>query len=231
MTQRDWAKEAPDRVLNFWFSDTGHGDAPETHREFWQWRMTGQADEIICRDFADLTHAAVRGGLDHWAETPYGRLALIIARDQFPRSVWRDTPQAFAQDPGTNRLIREALANGHYDALKQAWEKQFCIIAITHCEGPDHLERMNLAVDLGFRLADEVPENMRVFYQLAIDQAMLVRDVIARFGRHPHRNAVLGRMDTTNEVEYLAAGQFPHQRDFPQTQEEIEALLRKRGII
>ncbi|MCP5074112.1 MAG: DUF924 domain-containing protein [Rhodobacteraceae bacterium] len=231
MTQRDWGAETPDKVLNFWFPDNGHGDTPETHPEFWQWRMTGQADEIICRDFADITKAAARGELDHWAETAYGRLALIIARDQFPRSLWRDTPQAFAQDPGTNRLIKLALDNGHYDALKYPWEKQFCIIAITHCEGPDHLERMDLAVDLGFKLANEAPENLRIFYQMAIDQAMLVRDVIKRFGRHPHRNAVLGRMNSVDEEEYLTAGEFPHQRDFPSDPEEIMAILKKRGII
>ncbi len=226
-----WAQETPDKVLDFWFPDSGHSESPETHLEFWMWRMTGQADEIICRDFADTTEAAARGLLDHWAETPRGRLALIIALDQFPRSVWRDTPQAFAQDMKSNRLIKESLENGHYDRLSAPWEKQFLIIAKTHGEGPDHLERMNLAVEMAHSVADEAPEHLRLMYLISIDQSMLVRDVIARFGRHPHRNAVLGRMNTADEDDYIAVGQFPHQREFPQTPEEIEAILKKRGII
>ncbi|WP_254694068.1 DUF924 family protein [Sulfitobacter sp. SK012] len=82
-------------VLDLWFPDNQHWRAPETHVAFWMERMQGGMDAIICEDFAELTDAAARGHLDYWADTPSGRLALLIALDQFPRSLWRDTPAAY----------------------------------------------------------------------------------------------------------------------------------------
>jgi len=118
MTTIRWKEVSPDIVLDFWFPDNGHEASLETHRDFWVWRMRGGADEAICSDFADLTEAAARGLLDRWAQTPYGRLALVIALDQFPRSLWRGTPGAYAQDIKAARLVLEAFENGHYKALK-----------------------------------------------------------------------------------------------------------------
>ena len=80
----------PKDVLDFWFPDTGHQTDPEAHMAFWGERMQGGMDAAIIDRFAELTDAAARGHLDHWAETPRGRLALLIALDQFPRSLWRD---------------------------------------------------------------------------------------------------------------------------------------------
>ena len=91
--------------------------------------MRGGADDAIRERFADLTEAAAKGLLDHWAVTPRGRLALVIALDQFPRSVWRGTPAAFAQDIRATKLVLDGLKNGHYEALPNVWEKAFCLIA------------------------------------------------------------------------------------------------------
>ncbi|MDH5529863.1 MAG: DUF924 domain-containing protein [Paracoccaceae bacterium] len=222
---------APEAVLDFWFPDDGHWTTIESHRAFWTWRMSGGADTDIQKRFAEVTEAAARGQLDHWAATPRGRLALVIALDQFPRSYWRDEPQAFGQDIKTTRLVLEAMDNGHYDALKAPWEKQFCLIAVSHCEGPDHLHRMDLCVERTRSLALDAPEHLRIMYLLAIDQTMLVRSVVERFGRHPHRNSVLGRITTDAETAYIAAGDFPHQRKFPTDPAEVEATLRKRGLM
>jgi len=84
----------PTDVLDFWFPDTGHQNAPETYAAFWSERMQGGMDNAIISGFADLTHAAATGLLDHWADTARGRLALIVALDQFSRSLWRNTPAA-----------------------------------------------------------------------------------------------------------------------------------------
>lgn len=84
-------------VLDLWFPDTGHQNAAETHAEFWTERMHGGMDSRIIERFADLTLAAATGRLDHWAGSARGRLALLIALDQFPRSLWRHTPAAYAQ--------------------------------------------------------------------------------------------------------------------------------------
>lgn len=220
-----------DEVLAFWFPESGHHATAEAHRAFWVWRMRGGADEAIHARFGAVTEAAAEGRLDHWAETARGRLALIIALDQFSRSYWRDDAAAFGQDIRTTRLVLEAMRNGHYDALAAPWERQFCLIAVSHCEGPDHLERMNLCVEKSKALAEEVPQHLRLMYLVMVDQNLRVRRIIERFGRHPHRNAVLGRVSTLAEADYIAKGEFPHQRKFPETQEEVEAALRDAGLL
>lgn len=201
---------SPDQVLDFWFPDDGHWQDMERHRAFWTWRTQGGADEDIKARFADLTLAAARGLLDHWAGTPRGRLALILALDQFPRSLWRDTPGAYGQDIKATRLALEGIENGHFAALDHVWERQFYIIAITHCEGPDHLARMELVLKLTEASVANIPEAISDYAERARSQRAKVRDIIARFGRHPHRNAILGRVSTPEEEAYIAAGDFPH---------------------
>ncbi len=132
----------PEQVLDLWFPDSGHQNDPAAHAAFWDERMQGGMDAAIKARFAGLTEAAATGKLDHWAETPRGRLALLIALDQFPRSLWRDTPAAFAQDIKAARLALEGIDNGDFDCLAP-WEQTFFHIAISHCEGPDHLERLD----------------------------------------------------------------------------------------
>jgi len=81
------ATARPEEVLEFWFPDDGHWDDLERHRDFWMTRMQGGMDAAICERFAGITEAAARGLLDQWAETPRGRPALLIALDQFLRSL------------------------------------------------------------------------------------------------------------------------------------------------
>jgi uncharacterized protein (DUF924 family) len=200
----------PDQVLAFWFPENGHWTCADAHREFWTWRMQGGADDDICARFADLTQAAACGALDQWAETPRGRLALLIALDQFPRSLWRDTPGAYAQDIKAARLSLEGIENGHYNALEHAWERQFFIISISHCEGPDHLARMEMLKDLTRTSVAGLPPVLSGFAETAMAQAERVHSIIARFGRHPHRNPILGRVSTPDEMAYIASGDFPH---------------------
>jgi uncharacterized protein (DUF924 family) len=203
-----------DAVLDFWFPD-GAGADLETHRAYWEWRMRGGADAAIVERFSDTTERAARGALDAWAATPRGRLALVVAVDQFPRSVWRGTPRAFAQDPKALSLVLEGLENGHYDALATPWEKTFFTMPLGHCEGPDHLARLDRAIALARAIADEAPAHLRPLYEFSAQQPVEHRKVIAAFGRHPHRNRVLGRESTPAELEYLAKGVFPHQREVP----------------
>lgn len=202
----------PQTVLDFWFPDDGHWESIESHLAFWSHRMQGGVDDAILRDFGDITVAAARGLLDHWAETPRGRLALIIALDQFSRSYWRGLPAAYAQDIKANLVIAQGLSNGHYAALGEAWERQFYIIALTHCEGPDHLARMDLAIDLATHLKDVARPELGPLMDPPAEQEKRVRAVIERFGRHPHRNAIYGRLSTPEEEAYIAEGDFPHER-------------------
>ena len=201
-----------DSVLDLGFPDDGHQNDPETHSAFWNTRMQGGLDETICNDFADMTTAAARGLLDEWAASPRGRLALLLVLDQFPRSLWRDTPAAFGQDIKATRLALEGIRNGHFDALDAPWEKQFYIIAISHCEGPDHLERMDMLVAMSKDLVSDLPDNLQLFKERSVAQAERVREIIRQFGRHPHRNPILGRISTPEEEAYIATGDFPHLR-------------------
>lgn len=201
----------PDNVLSFWFPDTGHQHDLATHGAFWDERMQGGMDARIVAEFAELTQTAATGLLDHWAETPRGRLALLIALDQFPRSLWRDSPAAFAQDIKAARLALEGIANGHFDGL-QPWEQTFFVIAISHCEGPDHLARMEALAGLVEAIIGRLPAPLMPMADGFRSRQAEVRQVIARFGRHPHRNQVLGRPSTPDELSYIATGDFPHLR-------------------
>jgi uncharacterized protein (DUF924 family) len=216
--------EAPDpgEVLAFWFPDPADVD-PDTHLLHWRWRMQGGADEEIVRRFSDLTAQAAVGQLDHWAADPRGRLALIIALDQFPRSVWRGSPRAFAQDEKALALVLEGYGNGHYDALETPWERTVYNLPMGHCEGPDHLDRLDRAIQLAQDIHATAPDHLKPGYAFAAQQPVEVRKVIAAFGRHPHRNAILSRASTPEEEPYLAEGKFPHLRD-PDQDDQEQAL-------
>lgn len=199
----------PRDIVAFWFPD-GDAPAPEEHIRLWNWRMRGGAHDAVVAQFCDLTARAAAGDLDHWAETPQGRLALILILDQFTRSVWAGTPRAFSCDIKARDLCLEGLANGHFDALDNVWQKTAFKIPLEHCECPGHLANLDLTVTIAERMVEEAPEYLRKFYVMGAAQPARHRAVIARFGRHPHRNAILGRTSTPEELDYLDKGEFPH---------------------
>ncbi len=172
-------------------------------------RVFGGMDQTICRDFAELTRAAARSEPDHWAETAEGRMALLIALDQFPRSLWRDTPLAYAQDIKAARLVIEGVANGHFAAAKP-WEKLFYTIALYHCEGPDHLERLTRVEELTEVIIAELPAHLAHSAEVLRGQNARGRAIITQFGRHPHRKDHFGRLSSAAEEDYIAKGDFPH---------------------
>lgn len=202
-------------VLEFWFPE-GRSIRVEadTHKSHWFWRMRGGADREIASRFSNLTAEGAAGNLAHWASHPEGRLALIIVLDQFSRSVWRGSAHAFAQDPAALALAMEGLSNGHYAALPTPWFKVVHGLPLGHCEGLDHLERLDLLIRLREEIAAEAPTQLQPIYRSLVKQALDVKQVIAAFGRHPHRNQVLGRLSTPAEKAYLKEGNFPHERAF-----------------
>jgi uncharacterized protein (DUF924 family) len=203
---REW-----DRVLEFFFPEgTDLGVDAELHIRYWDWRMQGGADAEIIAEFAETTERAVCGEFDHWAGDPHGRLALIVALDQFPRSLWRDTPRAFAQDPRALEIALEGYNNGHYLALATPWYRTVYNLPLGHCEGSDHLARIDLAEKLAMEILEMSPPHLRPVYEYAATRPVAVRKVILAYGRHPHRNAALGRESTPEEAIYIAAGRFPH---------------------
>ena len=177
-------------------------------RQF-EWWFSGGADSAIAERFGPLLERATRGELDHWSKLPRLRLSLIIVLDQFSRSFYRGTARAFAQDPKALALALEGLAIGHFTALQTPWEKTFFLLPLGHSEELSHLER---AVTLAEQLAANAPPELRKILEHSVSQARGHRDIIARFGRHPHRNAVLGRQSTPEELAYLASGNLVHTR-------------------
>lgn len=202
-------------VLQFWFPE-GRSlkiDAV-SHRDHWFWRLQGGADGQILTRFSDLTAEAAKGNLRHWGADPDGRLALIILLDQFSRSVWRGSRRAFAQDPDALALAMHGLSIGHYTALSTPWHRIVYSQPLGHCEGPAHLERIDSLVELREAVAADAPAHLRPIYKSLVTQAHHVRKVIKAFGRHPHRNQILGRKSTPAEEAYVAEGNFSHERAF-----------------
>jgi uncharacterized protein (DUF924 family) len=203
----------PQDVWQFWFPRLPHKLRQRSamlHQ--WQWWFRGGADAEIVERFAPLLELASKGELDSWVREPRSRLSLILILDQFSRSLHRSTPQAFAQDSKACALALEGIDIGHYAALKTPWEKTFFLLPLGHSE---NLKNLDLAVKLAEKLVSEATQDDRPWLEFSAEQASRHREIIARFGRHPHRNEVLGRRSTPEELEYLASGQLVHQRSLP----------------
>jgi uncharacterized protein (DUF924 family) len=202
------------RVYDFWFPGGLDKADLKTHGEMAQWWMRGGANAEL-PPFTPLVEAAISGALDDWATNPQGRLSLIIVLDQFPRGLFAGTPKAYGSDPDALRLAEEGLENGQYDALAHPWEKFFFTLPFEHTEGPDHLQRLDRVVALAEQRVVDAPSHLRQLYEFAVSQSRANRETISRFGRYPHRNAVLGRTTMPEEVEYLEKGDFVYKRPIP----------------
>ena len=165
------------------------------------WRAAGPSkwfgkDDAFDRDFtARFLHAheaAARGELDAWSATAEGALALCILLDQFPRNAFRGTPRVYATDAKARDVALRAIEGG-LDREFEAPLRQFFRLPLMHSERLEDLERC-------VELSAGDPQSQR--------WALHHRDIIARFGRFPHRNAVLGRANTPEEEAFLAEGGF-----------------------
>ena len=208
---REMVEHHSDEVLAFWFPLGLARDARSLIRQA-EWWFRGGADEEIVRRFSPLLERAERGELDDWSHTARTRLALIIVLDQFSRSLYRGSGRAFSNDPKARSLTFKGLEIGHYAALGATWEKTFFVLPLGHSEQLDDVE---LAVKLTEELVREAPAEFRTWFEFSANQARGNRDVIARFGRHPHRNQLLGRKSTREELDYLSRGNLVHLRPLP----------------
>ncbi|MCW5771582.1 MAG: DUF924 domain-containing protein [Rhodospirillaceae bacterium] len=170
------------QILDFWFA--------EAHRPFW-FKKEAAFDDEIRRRFEPAHEAAAAGSFSAWQNTPEGALALLICLDQFPRNMYRGTPRAFATDAKA-RAVADWAVDREFDLrFKTDDERMFFYLPFEHSEEIDDQHR---CVEL-VRTRCTDPEFLRY--------AVAHRDVIARFGRFPHRNAILGRPNTPEEEEYL----------------------------
>lgn len=174
-------------ILDFWFlplGDPGYGK----RREMW-WDSTPALDAEIRTRFGALIDRAIAGELDHWRKSPDGALALTLLCDQFTRNIWRKTPRAFSGDAKARETARHALAN-FYPGAYPTDVRLFFFMPFQHSED---LGDQDFCCTLFATLSN--PDNDK--------HANDHRDIVARFGRFPHRNEVLGRASTAEELDYL----------------------------
>ena len=174
-------------VLDFWFS--------EESRPRW-FNSSAAFDEVINRQFGELYRAACDGGLGDWADSAEGALALVITLDQFPRNLFRGQSETYATDKQALSISERAIANSFDQALDDDG-RAFLYMPFMHSEDKNMQER-SVALFNAAGLAGN------------IKHAEQHRDIVRRFGRFPHRNAILGRESTEQERAYLSSGDAFH---------------------
>lgn len=189
-------------VLAFWFADGLQSGWPTVDMGK-RWFGGGAAlDAEIEARFGDLVREAASGGLQDWEASPWSRLALVILLDQFSRNVFRGSAQAFAGDGRALRLAEAALQAGEDRQLPWV-ARVFMYMPLMHTEGLAGQER---CVNAFTQLLEEGPEALARSLQGHLDYAIQHRDIVAQFGRFPHRNAVLARASTPQEEDFLRTG-------------------------
>lgn len=168
-------------ILQFWFE--------EIAASRWFAKDPG-FDQLLRERFIELTQAAIAGERSDWGEEPRSGLALLLLLDQFPRQIWRDSAMAFAGDGQALALSHQAVAKGWVAAEPEPARRQFWLMPQMHAED---LALQEAALPLFERFTDA----------RTTEFARRHRDVIARFGRFPHRNALLGRVSSAEELAFL----------------------------
>jgi len=180
-------------ILDFWFLPIG-AKGHNMQRPEW-WRKDDAFDRAIFQQFGDVIEQGLLGGLRQWDdEGTQGTLARIIVLDQFTRNVYRGTPKAFAGDELALEAAKALDDSGANQTLPPA-QRAFSYMPLEHSE---NLSMQMRCVDLFEMLAADSPG-----YAGMLDYAKKHHDVIRRFGRFPHRNAILGRESTPEEIEFL----------------------------
>jgi uncharacterized protein (DUF924 family) len=170
----------PDTVLNFWFKEL-------TPKQWWA--KTDELDRIIESRFGDVHNAANRCELHSWRITAAGRLAEILVLDQFSRNIYRDNPKAFASDSLSLALAQTAVS-AKADSELNDLQRSFLYMPYMHSESAKIHE-------LAVRLFSQKGMEENLEFELSH------KKIIDRFGRYPHRNAILGRQSTPEEIDFL----------------------------
>jgi len=182
------------KILTFWFDAP---DAPNSQygqqRKVW-FRKDPEFDQQIRERFLEPYELARQGHLDNWQQSPRTALALTILLDQFPRNMFRGTPRSFEADGQALQIAQRAIAQ-HYDQVLLPVERMFFYLPFEHSE---NLHHQNQAVSHFEQLVRVAPA-----LQPTLDYAYRHQEVIEQFGRFPHRNAILKRPSTPEEVAFL----------------------------
>lgn len=198
-------------ILDFWFgSASNSGSKTKTagksaqqiaqqQSKLW-WSKDENIDRDIRHRFEPTLKALLTGHYNSWFETPQGRLAAIIVLDQFSRNMYRDNAQAFSQDSLALYWTLQGIRQGE-DKKLTPLQRVFFYLPLEHCE---QINMQNLAIEKFEQLAADTPESFAELAKGFVSYAHQHREVIARFGRFPHRNALLNRNSSEEELAYLA---------------------------
>lgn len=190
---------APRDILHFWFGENPSGSpVPPSRRKLW-FGGEKHVDLLMREQFGEWVKRAGEGELDHWSETPGGRLALILLLDQFPRNIFRHTGRAYAFDEKARSHCLHGRARNQ-DLLLSIVERAFFYLPLEHAED---LQMQRQSVACFTALADEAPTDLKPLCRGFLDFARRHLRIIERFGRFPHRNAALGRDSTEEEKIFL----------------------------
>lgn len=196
--------ERIEAILQFWFGDIDE-DTEVTMDSEYSKKWFGKSEELdkeIKKNFEGDVKKAIKGQLDDWADDPRGRLALIILLDQFTRNIYRDSPKAFDSDLKALELSLASLKDG-FDGRVGFVERQFMYMPLMHSE---NLEVQKNSVEVFAKHLEEAEryEDPSVeYFRSVLEYAQKHHDVIERFKRFPHRNKILGRRSTSEELAFL----------------------------
>lgn len=192
----------PDQVLSLWFGSARPGSADALQHKA-QWFTKSPAfDEELRQRFGAAVEAALGGALQHWnAQGPWQQLALVILLDQFTRNIHRNSPKSFAGDAQALALALQAIDSGSDRQLPEV-ARVFMYLPLEHAEDPAMQQQSVAAFEALLQNATDA--ELRDYLAGTLDYAQRHQAVIARFGRFPHRNSILGRASTAEEAEYLA---------------------------
>lgn len=184
-------------LLEWWF---GWGKNPQDVADEKSTLWFGKHHDDEARErFGDLVEHALAGGLDEWQDSPQGWLGLILLLDQLPRMIHRDTLRAFEGDRRAQVVVMQGLQKD-WDYQLLPIQRVFVLLVLEHAEV---LDWQNLCVERYRNLLDEQSEINRRLFEGFLDYAEQHQRIIERFGRFPHRNLLLGRPSTSEEMDFL----------------------------
>lgn len=176
------AVKTVEQIISFWFS--------KAVKPMW-FNATAKFDNGLREEYLDTCRAALDGRLAHWAETAEGALALVICLDQMPLNMFRGQAEGFAGEAPARQIAAVAISQGLDQSLNNA-QKSFLYMPYMHSETLDDQQRaLDLCEQAGLR------DNLRWVKHH--------REIVTRFGRFPHRNVILGRESTAEELAWLAS--------------------------
>ena len=191
-----------EEILAYWFGDIdSHTDVDSSRSALW-WKGGDDLDAEIASKFGSLVTAARQGSLDNWCDSPRGALALTILLDQFTRNIGRGGPEAFGGDSAAQAVCAKALEMGHDSSLRLI-ERAFLLMPMLHAEDKT---QSRAALSQFKKVQEEAVAAGAPNFPNFLGSAVQHAAIVLKFGRYPHRNEILGRTHTEEEVAFLSDG-------------------------